>query len=224
MAVGYWLWDVFCFKIMDIIQGRVPLAGSIRLILPIRAMERDVPADRIGSSGTSQNGDPNRSNMADALATYWRRVSIPITAAVSNCVAKMTHFVMNLTSFYRIQLHSYDFILSFKSTDIPDWQQSAFIFYISWQKQIGSLYYLAGSDRSVPLQHQDRSGTFLPMERGPVVDWVWGQQMICWPWRWTVARGLRPLATVHLQGQQIICCPKTQTATVLLYPIFLNYV
>ena len=51
-------------------HGRVPLAGSIRLILLIRAMERDVPADRIGSSGTSQNGDPNRSNMADALATY----------------------------------------------------------------------------------------------------------------------------------------------------------
>ena len=51
-------------------RGRVPLAGSIRLILLIRAMERDVPADRIGSSGTSQNGDPNRSNMADALATY----------------------------------------------------------------------------------------------------------------------------------------------------------
>ena len=51
-------------------RGRVPLAGSIRLILPIRAMERDVPADRIGSSGTPQNGDPNRSNMADALATY----------------------------------------------------------------------------------------------------------------------------------------------------------
>ena len=75
---------------------------------------------------------------------------------------------MNLTSFYRNQLHSYDFLLSFKSTDIPDWQQSAFIFYISWQKQIGSLYYLAGSDRSVPLRHQDRSGTFLPMERGLV--------------------------------------------------------
>ena len=51
-------------------NGRVPLAGLIRLILLIRAMERDVPADRIGSSGTSQNGDPNRSNMADALATY----------------------------------------------------------------------------------------------------------------------------------------------------------
>ena len=131
--------------------GRVPLAGSIRLILLIRAMERDVPADRIGSSGTSQNGDPNRSNMADALATYWRRVSIRITATVSNCVAKMTHFVMNLTSFYIIQLLSYDFLLSFKSTDIPDWQQSAFIFYISWQKQIGSLYYLVGSDRIVPL-------------------------------------------------------------------------
>ena len=34
-------------------------------------------------------------------------------------------------------------------------------------EQIGSLYYLARSDRSVPLQHQDRSGTFLPMERRP---------------------------------------------------------
>ena len=48
--------------------------------------------------------------------------------------------------------------------------------------------------------------------------------MICWPWRWTVARGRRPRATVHLRGEQIICCPKTQTTTVLLYPIFLNYV
>ena len=28
------------------------------------------------------------------------------------------------------------------------------------------IYYLAGLDRNVPLQHQDRSGTFLPMERG----------------------------------------------------------
>ena len=165
-------WNIMLeFVVDNIFVSRVPLAGSIRLILPIRAMERDVPADRIGSSGTSQNGDPNRSNMADALATYWRRVSIPITAAVSNCVAKMTQFNMNLTSFYRIQLHSYDFLLFFKSTDIPDWQQSAFIFYISWQKQIGSLYYLAGSERNVPLQHQDRSGTFLPMERGPG---LWG--------------------------------------------------
>ena len=50
--------------------GRVPLAESIRLILLIRAIERDVPADRIRSSGTSENGDPNRSNMADALATF----------------------------------------------------------------------------------------------------------------------------------------------------------
>ena len=77
-------------------QGRVPLAGSIRLILLIRAMERDVPADRIGSSGTPQNGDPNRSNMADALATYWRRVSIRITAAVSDCLAKMTQWLVNM--------------------------------------------------------------------------------------------------------------------------------
>ena len=56
------------------------------------------------------------------------------------------------------------------------------------------------------------------------VDWVREQQIICWPWRWTVARGRRPRATVHLRGQQMICFPKTQTATVLLYPIFLNYV
>ena len=57
-----------------------------------------------------------------------------------------------------------------------------------------------------------------------VVDWVWGQQIICWPRRWTLGRGPRPRATVHLRGQQIICCPKTKTTTVLLYPIFLNYV
>ena len=48
--------------------------------------------------------------------------------------------------------------------------------------------------------------------------------MTCWPWRWTVARGRRLRATVHLRGQQIICCPQTQSTTVLLYPIFLNYV
>ena len=106
-----------------------------------------------------------------ALATYWRRISIRITAAVSNCVAKMSQFVMNLMSLYRNQLHPYDFLLSFQSTDIPDLHvvQSACALYISWQKQIGSLYYVAGSDRNVPLQHQDRSGTFLPLERGP--DW-----------------------------------------------------
>ena len=32
---------------------------------------------------------------------YWRRVSMRITAAVSNCVAKMTQFVLNMMSFYR---------------------------------------------------------------------------------------------------------------------------
>ena len=41
---------------------------------------------RIGSSGTSQNGDPNRSNMADALATYWRRVSIWILQPIYRTV------------------------------------------------------------------------------------------------------------------------------------------
>ena len=43
-----------------------------------------------------------------------------------------------------------------------------------------------------------------------IIVWVFGQQMICWPLRWPVALCLRPLATVHLRGQQIICCPKTQ--------------
>ena len=40
-----------------------------------------------------------------------------------------------------------------------------------------------------------------------VVDWVWGQQMICWPWRWTVARGRRPselLPEAEGRGQQFI--------------------
>ena len=49
--------------------GRIPLAGSIRLILLIRAMERDVPADRIGSSGTSQK---------------WRSKSIQHAGRLSN--------------------------------------------------------------------------------------------------------------------------------------------
>ena len=83
------------------------------------------------------------------------------------CVANMTQFVMNLMSLYINRLHPYDFFLSFQSTDIPDLVQSAFM-----AKQIGSLYYLAGSGRSVPLQHQDRSGTFLPMDRGPVPKWI----------------------------------------------------
>ena len=52
-----------------------------------------------------------------------------------------------------------------------------------------------------------------------VVVWVFGQQMICWPLRWPVALGLRPLATVHLQGQQIICCPQTQSTTVYYWPV-----
>ena len=42
-----------------------------------------------------------------------------------------------------------------------------------------------------------------------VVVWGFGQQMICWPR--TVALGLQPLATVHLQGQQIICCPSSSS-------------
>ena len=57
----------------------------------------------IGSSGMSENIG---SNVADALATYWRRIYIQITAAVSNCVAKMTQFVVNTMSFYRNQLQS----------------------------------------------------------------------------------------------------------------------
>ena len=76
-------------------MGRVPLAGLIRLILLIHAIECDIPADRI--VWQVQKGDPNRSNMADALATYLRRVSLQITDAVSNCVTKIMHFVVNMT-------------------------------------------------------------------------------------------------------------------------------
>ena len=38
-----------------------------------------------------------------------------------------------------------------------------------------------------------------------VVVWVFGLQMNCC---------LRPLATVYLHGQQIVCCPQTQSTTV----------
>ena len=78
-------------------MGRVPLAGLIQLILLIHAIERDIPADRI--VWHVQKGDPNRYNMADALATYLRRVSLQITAAVSNCVTKIMHFVVNMMLF-----------------------------------------------------------------------------------------------------------------------------
>ena len=56
-------------------QDRISLAGRIWLILLIHTLERSVLWNGIGSSGksengdTSENGDLNRSNMADALET-----------------------------------------------------------------------------------------------------------------------------------------------------------
>ena len=78
---------------------------------------------QIASTGTSKNVNPNWSYMADALATYWWGVSIQITADVLSCVA-------NMTPFYRNQLHSYNFLFSFQSTDIPHWVQSTWLFFI----------------------------------------------------------------------------------------------
>ena len=50
-----------------------------------------------------------------------------------------------------------------------------------------------------------------------IIDWWWGQRMICWTWRQNVARGRRPRATFCLKVQHIICCPNSQSIIVLLY-------
>ena len=50
-----------------------------------------------------------------------------------------------------------------------------------------------------------------------IIDWWWGQHMICWTWRQNVARGRRPRAIFCLQVQHIICCPHHQSIIVLLY-------
>ena len=98
--------------------GPVPLAGSIWLILLIRTMQRDVPADRIvwhvqkrRSKSIQYRGRPS-----NVLTT----VSIRITTAVLKFLAKKTQLFVNMMSLYRNQLHSYCLLSSFKSTDIPD--------------------------------------------------------------------------------------------------------
>ena len=50
-----------------------------------------------------------------------------------------------------------------------------------------------------------------------IIDWWWGQHMICWTWRQNVTRGRRPRATFWLKVQHIICCPNPQSIIVLLY-------
>ena len=50
-----------------------------------------------------------------------------------------------------------------------------------------------------------------------IIDWWWGQHMICWTWRQNVARGRRSRATFWLKVQHIICCPNPQSIIVLLY-------
>ena len=50
-----------------------------------------------------------------------------------------------------------------------------------------------------------------------IIDWWWGQHMICWTWRQNVARGRRPRASFCLKVQHIICCPNPQSIIVLLY-------
>ena len=50
-----------------------------------------------------------------------------------------------------------------------------------------------------------------------IIDWWWGQHMICWTFRQNVARGRRPRATFCLKVQHIICCPNPQSIIVLLY-------
>ena len=54
-------------------------------------------------------------------------------------------------------------------------------------------------------------------EHYTVIDWWWGQHMICWTFRQNVDRGLRPRATFCLKVQHIICFPNPQSIIVLLY-------
>ena len=85
---------------------------------------------RIGSSGTSKIGDSDRCNMADALATYWRRVSILLTVAVYKRIAKITQF------------HESYVILE---------KSASHVFFIFYSKnRLAHLFYVAGSDRCVP--------------------------------------------------------------------------
>ena len=91
---------------------------------------------RIGSSGTSQSGDPNWSNMADALAMSWRRVSIQITTAVSNFLAKKDAIACE-----------YDVILQKSTLLIP----SPFLFWKYWYSGLSSvrmcsLYFMSETD------------------------------------------------------------------------------
>ena len=125
-----------------------------------RSIGRIDPVDPADHNGTWCNFHrivwhvrKRRFNMADALATYWRRVSIRITTAVSNCVAKNAKW-RNLLwiwcHFIEINFTHTIFLSIFKSIDITDWVQSAYVFFIfSWQKQIGSLYCVAGSECSI---------------------------------------------------------------------------
>ena len=55
------------------------------------------------------------------------------------------------------------------------------------------------------------------MQYYTIIDWWWGQHMLCWTWRQNVARGRRPRATFCLKVQHIICCPHHQSLIVLLY-------
>ena len=55
------------------------------------------------------------------------------------------------------------------------------------------------------------------MRHYTIIDWWWGQHMICWTYRQNVARGQRPRATFCLQVQHIICYPNPQSIIVLLY-------
>ena len=50
-----------------------------------------------------------------------------------------------------------------------------------------------------------------------IIDWWWGQHMICWTCKQNVARGPRPRATFCLKVQLIIWCPNPQSIIVLLY-------
>ena len=50
-----------------------------------------------------------------------------------------------------------------------------------------------------------------------IIDWWWGQHMICWTWRQNVARGRRNEATFCLKVKHIICCPNPKLIIVLLY-------
>lgn len=54
------------------------------------------------------------------------------------------------------------------------------------------------------------SKQIINMQQYTVIDWVLGQHMTCWTWRWNVAKDRMPRATFLYKIQQIIRCPNSR--------------